>query len=63
MDHFIGWKSKGFFKYKLLQSIGAVLFNIKHFEYKIRIQLTDTPLAVEQTNYVNKIVNFYMVHA
>ena len=41
-DYVIGWKSKGFFRSKLLPLHGAVLPNIKYFGYKIEIQFNDT---------------------
>ena len=36
--------------------------NIKLSEYRIGIKLDKDPLAVEQSNYLNKIVNVYIVY-
>ena len=39
----------------------AVLFSIKHSGYRMGIKFDKDPLAVEQNNYLSKIVNVYIV--
>ena len=41
---------------------GVFLPSIRYFEYKIGIQFNNTPLVVEQNNYVTKTVNAYVVY-
>ena len=40
----------------------AFLHSIKCSEHRIRMKFGKDPLAVEQSNYLNKIVNFYIVY-
>ena len=40
----------------------AFLHSIKCSEYRIRMKFGKDSLAVEQNNYLNKIVNFYIVY-
>ena len=40
----------------------AFLHSIKRFGYKVGIKFDKDPLAVEQTNYVTKILNAYIVY-
>ena len=61
-DYVICWKSKGLRKSELLPLHGAFLPNIKYFGYKIRIQFSNTPLVVEQKDYVTKTVNAYIIY-
>ena len=56
-DYAIVCKSKGLFKSKVFPLHGAFLLNIKHFRYKLRIQLNKIPLVVEEINYMTKPVN------
>ena len=39
----------------------AVLFSIKDSGYRMGIKFDKDPLAVEQNNYLSKIVNVYIV--
>ena len=56
------WKSKGLFNSKPKPFYTAFLHSIKFAEYRIGIKLDQDPLAVEQTNYLRKIVNVYIVY-
>ena len=38
------------------------MHNIKFSEYRIGIKFHSNPLAVEQNNYLSKIVNIYIVY-
>ena len=40
----------------------AFLHSINFFAYRIRIKFDKDPLAVEQNNYLSKIVNVYIVY-
>ena len=60
-DYILSWKSKEVFNYKLKPLYTAFLKSIKLSEYRIGIKFDKDPLAVEQNNYVIKIVNFYIV--
>ena len=59
-DYVINWKSKGLFNSKPLYT--AFFNSIKLSEYKIRINFDKDPLAVEQNNYLIKIVIIYIVY-
>ena len=58
-EYVISWKSKGKIRLPLH---GAFLHNIKHFGYKIEIQLSKTALVIEQNNYATKTVNTYIIY-
>ena len=49
-------------EYRLALLYTAFLHSIKLSEYRIRIKFDKDPLAVEQNNYLTKILNIYIVH-
>ena len=61
-DHGLSWKSKGVYSSKLKPLCTAFLLSINLFGYKMQIKFDKDPLAVEQNNYLTKIVNIYIVH-
>ena len=61
-DYFLSWKSKGVYNSKLKLLYTAFLHSIKHSEYRTGIKFDKNPLAVEQSNYLTKIVNVYIVY-
>ena len=61
-DYVLSWKSKGVFNAKLKQLYTAFLHSIKLSEYNIGIIFDKDPLAVEQNNYLGKIVNVYIAY-
>ena len=58
----LSWKSKGVFNSKLKPLYTAFLRSIKLSEYRTGIKLDKDPLAVEQSNYLTKTVNVYIVY-
>ena len=58
-DYVLSWKSKGVFNSKLKPLYTAFLHSIKLSEYKTGIKFDKDPLAVEQNNYLSKIVNVF----
>ena len=61
-EYVISWKSREVYNSKLTTLHGAFLPNIKYFGSKIGIQFNNTPLVVEQNNYMTKTVNAYIVY-
>ena len=61
-DYVLSWKSNRVFNSKLKELYTAFLNSIKFSEYGIGIKLDKDPLAVEQNNYLTKIVNLYIVY-
>ena len=61
-DYVLNWKSKGVFNSKPKPLYTAFLHSINLTEYRIRIKFDKDPLAVEQKNYLSKIVNVYIVY-
>ena len=61
-DYVLSWKSKGVFNSKIKPYYTAFLHSIKFSEYRIGIKLDKDPLAVEQNNYLRKILNVYTVY-
>ena len=61
-DYDFSWKSKRVFNSKLKPLYTAFLHSIQLFGYRIGIKFDKDPLAVEQNNYLTKILNFYIVH-
>ena len=61
-DYILSWKSKGVLNSKLKPLYTAFLNSIKAFEYRIGITFDKDPLAVEQNNYLTKILNAFIVH-
>ena len=57
----LSWKSKGVFNSKLKPLYTTFLNSIKLSEYRTGIKFDKDPLAVEQNNYLTKIVNVYIV--
>ena len=53
---------EGVFNSKLKAFYTAFLRSTKLSEYRIRIKFDKDPLAVEQNNYLSKIVNVYFVY-
>ena len=61
-EYVLSWKSNGVFNSKLKPLYIAFLNNIKLSEYITGIKFDKDPLAVEQNNYLTKIVNVYIVY-
>ena len=61
-DYVLSWKSKGVYNFKLKPLYTAFLRSINLCGYRIGIKFDKDPLAVEQNNYLSKIVNVYIVY-
>ena len=61
-DYVLSCKSKGVYNSKLKPLYTAFLHSIKLSEYRIGIEFDKDPFAVEQNNYLTKIVNVYIVY-
>ena len=61
-DYVCGLKSNGVYNSKLKSLYPAFLHGIKLTGYKIGIKFNKDPLAVQQNNYLTKIVNVYIVY-
>ena len=61
-DYVLSWKSNGVYNSKLKPLYTAFLHSIKLSGYKMGIKFDKDPLAVEQNNYLTKIVNVYIVY-
>ena len=61
-DYFLSWKSKAVFNSKREPLNTAFLHRIKSSENRIGIKFDKKSLAVEQNNYLTKIVNVSIVH-
>ena len=61
-DYVPSWKPKQVFNSKLKPLYTAFLNSIKHSEHRIGIKFDKDPLAVEQNNYLRKIVNVYIIY-
>ena len=61
-DYVLRWKSKGGCTSKLKPLYTASLHIIKLYGYRIGLKFHKDPLAVEQNNYLLKIVNVYIVY-
>ena len=55
-------KSKGIFNSKLKPWYTAFLDGVKLYENRMGRKFDKEPLAMEQNNYFNKIVNVYIVY-
>ena len=55
-------ESKGVYNSKFKQLYTAFLNSIKLSEYRIGIKFDKDPLAVEQNNYLTRIVKVYIVY-
>ena len=53
----LGWISKGAYNSKFKPLYTAFLHSIKLYGYRIEIKFDEDPLAVEQNNYLAKILN------
>ena len=60
--YFLSWKSKAVFNSKREPLNTAFLHRIKSSENRIGIKFDKKSLAVEQNNYLTKIVNVSIVH-
>ena len=61
-DYVLSRKSKGVFSCKLKPLCTAFLYSIKTSEYRIGIKFDKDLLAVEQNDYLAKIVNAYIAY-
>ena len=61
-DYVLSWKLKRVFNSKLKPLYASFLDSIKLSEYRIGVKFDKVPLAIEQNNYLNKIVNVYIVY-
>ena len=61
-DYVLSWKSNGVFNSKLKPFYTAILHSIKLSEHRMGIKFDKDPLAVEQNNYLTKIVNVDFVY-
>ena len=60
-DYVLSWKSNGVYNSKIKPLYTAFLHTRKPSGYKMEIQFDKDPLAVEQNNYLNKIINIYII--
>ena len=61
-EYVLSWKSNGIFNSKLKPLYTALLYSINLSGYKMGKKIGKGPLAVEQNNYLTKIVNVYNVY-
>ena len=61
-DDIFSWGSKRVYNSKLKPLHTAFLHSIKLSEYKIGLKFDKDTLAVEQNNYLRKILNVYIVY-
>ena len=61
-DYILSWTSKGVYNSKLKPLYTAFLHSIKLSEYRIGLKFEKDTLAVEQNNYLRKILNVYVVY-
>ena len=61
-DFVFSWKLKGVYNSKLKSLYTAFLHRVKLSEHRIGIKFDKDPLAVEQNNYLIKIVNVYIAY-
>ena len=61
-DYVLSWKSKGLYTSKLKPLYTASLHSIKLCRYRIGIKFNKDTFAVEQKNYLTKILNVYTVY-
>ena len=59
-SYVLSWKSKGKFNSKIEPLYTAFLNSIKLSKYRVGIKFDKKSLAVEQKNYLMKIVNVYI---
>ena len=58
-DYVLSCKSKGVYNSKLKLLYTSFLCSVKISGYRIEMKFEKDPLAVEQNNYLSKIVNVY----
>ena len=61
-DSVLSWNTKGVFHSNFNPLYTAFLHTIKLFGYRIGIKFNKDLLAIEQNNYLTKIVNIYTVY-
>ena len=61
-DYVFNWKQNGLYTSKLKPLYTAFLHNITLSGYKVRIKIDKDPLAVEQSSYIAKIVNAFIIY-
>ena len=61
-DCFLSWKSSGVFNSKLKPLCTTFLNSIKLSECRIGLKFGKDPSAIDQNNYLTKIVNVYIVY-
>ena len=61
-DYVLTWKSNGVYNSKFKPLYTAFLYSIKLSGYKTGIKFDKDPLAIEQINYLTKIVNVYIIY-
>ena len=61
-DYVLSWKSNGVYNSKLKPLYTAFLHSIRLSEYRIGIRFDNDHLALEENNYLSKIVNVYIVY-
>ena len=61
-DYVLSWKSNEIYNSKRQPLYAALSHNIKRSGYRMRIKFDKDPSAVEQNNYLTKIVNVYIVY-
>ena len=63
VDYVLSWKLNGVNNSKLKKPLyTAFLHSVKMFEYRMGIKFDKDPLAVQQNNYLTKIVKVYSVY-
>ena len=61
-DYVFSWKSKGVYNYEINSLYIACLHSMKLFGYRMGIKFDKSPIAVEQNNYLSKVVNVHIVY-
>ena len=62
IDYVLSCKSNGVYNSKLKPLYTAFLHSRKLSGYKMEVKFDKDPLAVEENNYLTKIVNVYTVY-
>ena len=62
IDYGLSWKSNGVHNSKLKPLHTAFLHSVKLSGYSMRIKFDKDPLAIEQKDYLTKIVNVYLLY-
>ena len=60
-DYFLSWKPKGVYNSKFKPLYTDFLPNVKYYGFKIGTQFSNNHLVLEQSNYLTKIENVYIV--